>query len=73
MLVQRRPEYHACWGPVRMAVEVDQPMPAAVVEMPVEPKPDGKLEDRNGFEAEPPPRFQGMPKCKQAGGNSWMS
>ena len=56
-----------------MAVEVDEPMPAAVVEMPVEPKPDGKLEDRNGFEAEPPPRFQGMPKCKQAGGSSWMS
>ena len=54
-----------------MAVEVDEPMPAAVVEMPVEPKPDGKLEDRNGFEAAPPSRFQGMTEV-QAGRRQFL-
>jgi hypothetical protein len=33
----------------------------------VQPGPDGRLEDRDEFEVEPPPRFQGVPKWKQAG------
>lgn len=31
------------------------------------PGPDGWLEDRDEYEVEPPSRFQGVPKWKQAG------
>lgn len=54
----------------RYGIAMDPPgveTPAGPVAAAVDAGPDGKLEDRDEFEVEPPPRFQGVPLWKQRG------
>jgi hypothetical protein len=51
----------------RYGIPMDPPGAEAAVEVPVETEPDGRLQDRDACEVEPPPRFQGVPKWKVVG------